>query len=175
MKSLSTLVLAFALTAPTLAHAQTPAPPPPPPAATPLPPPPPPAAAPAPPPSTQPLAPVEAPPPAESLPDTPPDERPSRGVGLLVAGGIFTGLGAVNLLTAPICKTDLVGNRDTQNTCFVASLVAGGTLLAIGLPLLIVGGVKRSHFKAWQANHPLSGLAFSPAGGGGSLTFVGRF
>lgn len=164
MKTLSALVLAFTLAVPAVAHAQDPAP-------TPL-------AAPAPPPppsATQPLPPVQAPPQAESLPDAPPNEQPSRGVGLLVAGGIFTGVGALNLLTAPICKTDLVGDRDTQNTCFVTSLVAGGTLLVVGIPLLIVGSVKRSHFKKWQADHPLSGLGFSPAGGGGSLTFVGRF
>jgi hypothetical protein len=155
MKNLTAFALALALTAPHLAHAEE----------SPLPPA---AASPAPAPLA--VSPVEADGTSES--DTP----PSRGVGLLVAGGIFTGIGAINLLTSPICKTDLVGNRATQDACFTASLVLGGTFLAIGVPMLVVGGVKRSKFKRWQADHPLAaGLGFSPATGGGALTLGGQF
>lgn len=165
MKTLSALVLAFALTAPTLAHAQEPAPPPPA-APAPLPPP---ALAPAAPP---PLA--DSPPAAEESYVS--DARPSRGVGLLVAGGIFTGIGVVNLATAPICKTDLIKGNDTQDACLIASLVLGGTFIAIGVPLLVVGGVKRGKFKQWQAEHPMAaGLGFSPTRGGGALTLGGQF
>jgi hypothetical protein len=148
MKTLSALVLAFALTAPSLAHADEPPAPPPPPAAP---------------------APLAAPPPPESPSSL--DEPPPRGVGLLVGGGIFTGIGALNLLTAPICKTDLIPDHTTQDACLIASLVIGGTL-----PMLIVGGSRRSTFKQWQASHPAAaGLGFSPARGGGALTFVGQF
>src|SRR5687767_13773673 len=34
-------------------------------------------------------------------------DRPASGVPFLVVGGIFTGIGVVNLATAPVCKTDL--------------------------------------------------------------------
>lgn len=157
MKNLTAFALALALTAPGLAQAEESLPPPPPAAASPAPPP-------------LAVSSVEANETSES--DTP----PSRGVGLLVAGGIFTGIGAINLLTSPICKTDLVGNRATQDACFTASLVLGGTFLAIGVPMLVVGGVKRSKFKRWQAEHPLAaGLGFSPATGGGAITLGGQF
>lgn len=166
MKTLSASVLALALTAPGLALAQDP--------------PPPPAAAPAPPPPPVVLAPAAPPPPAAS--SAPPyepsaeDAPPSRGVGLLVAGGIFTGIGVLNLATAPICKTDLIGNRDTQDACLIASLVLGGTFIAVGVPMLVVGGVKRGKFKKWQADHPMAaGLGFSPTRGGGALTLGGQF
>ena len=101
---------------------------------------------------------------------------PSSGVGFLVTGGVFTGIGVLNLLTAPICKTDLIPDRDTQSTCLVAALVVGGTFLAIGVPLLIVGGSKRSKFKEWKASHPVAGgIGFSATNGGGGFTFGGEF
>lgn len=104
------------------------------------------------------------------------DAPTSTGVGFLVTGGVFTGLGAVNLLTAPICKTDLISNRDVQNGCLVASLVAGGAFLAVGVPLLIVGGVKRSKYKQWKASHPIAaGLDFSATDSGGALLLRGQF
>ncbi len=167
MKTLTAFALTLTLSAPGLARAEEP--PPPPAAASPAPPPPPVALAPA---APAPLA-VSS---VETAETSESDTPPSRGVGLLVAGGIFTGIGALNLLTAPICKTDLVGNRATQDACFKVSLVLGGTFLAIGVPMLVVGGVKRSKFKRWQAEHPLAaGLGFSPATGGGALTLGGQF
>ena len=41
--------------------------------------------------------------PASALTDEPPQERPSRGVAPLVTGGVFTGLGVLNLATSPLC------------------------------------------------------------------------
>jgi hypothetical protein len=101
--------------------------------------------------------------------------RPSSGVGYLAAGGVFTGIGALNLLTAPICKTDLIRDHDTQDACLIASLVIGGTFLVIGVPLLIVGASKRSTYKQWKAANPVaSGFGFTTANAGGMLTFSGQ-
>lgn len=163
MKNLGAVVLAFSFSASSIAQAsESPAPAPmAPPAAIQAPPPAPPS----------PRAMVHPEAPAELA-----EERPSSGIGYLVTGGIFTGIGALNLLTAPICTTDLIPNSDTQKTCLIASLAIGGTFLAIGVPLLIVGGSKRSTYKQWKADHPVAGgFGFSAANGGGGLTFGGRF
>ena len=163
MKSLAAVVLAFSLSASSLAQADEP------PAPAPMAPP---AAVQAPPPSPPPPMAMVQPEPMAMSQEAP----PSSGVGYLVAGGIFTGIGAVNLLTAPICKTDLIPDHDTQNTCLIASLAIGGTFLAIGVPLLIVGGSKRSTYKHWKADHPVAGgFGLSAANSGGGLTFGGQF
>lgn len=160
MKSLLATLLALSVSAPAIALADEPSAPAPPP------------------PVVQSLAPSPPPPMGTTAPEYPSamEGAPtSSGVGYLVAGGIFTGIGALNLLTAPICKTDLIGDHDTQDTCLVASLVIGGTFLVIGVPLLIVGSSKRSTYKQWKADHPVaSGLGFTTASGGGMLTFGGE-
>ena len=138
--------------------------------------------------------------------ETPPEEaapleRPSSsGVGYLVAGGIFTGLGVLNLVTAPLCKTSAIA-PSIQDGCLIASLALGGTFFVIGVPLLIVGGVKRGKYKAWKAQNAMSpawpgpwgaprdtsssdwtfgapapaGVGFSLAKDGGMLTLGGQF
>lgn len=160
MKTLLATVLALSVFAPAIALAdESPAPAPPPPV-------------------VQSPAPEPPPPASAAAPEYPSDldgPRPSSGVGYLAAGGVFTGIGALNLLTAPICKTDLIPNHDTQDACLIASLVVGGTFLVIGVPLLIVGGSKRSTFKQWKAAHPVAtGFGFTTASGGGMLTFGGQ-
>jgi len=102
---------------------------------------------------------------------------PSSGVGLIVTGSIFVGVGAINLITAPICKTDLVQDS-VQNVCLGASLVIGGTFLAIGIPLLAVGVHKRNKFREWKQEHrlgALEGLGFAAASHGGALTWEAHF
>src|SRR6185437_4304317 len=109
-------------------------------------------------------------PPAES------EKPPSSGVGLLVAGGIFTGLGALNFATAPLCSSLTSLGSSGEQGCLDASLVLGGVFLATGIPLLIVGGVKRHAYNEWKANHTaLAGLGFSPRSGGAKLTWKAAF
>ena len=105
-----------------------------------------------------------------------PEEAPSSGIGLMVTGGILMGVGALNLASSAICKTDAVA-RSIQDGCFIGSLALGGTLFTVGVPLLIVGAVKRSTYKEWLTHHPEEdgALGFSVASGGGALTFRGRF
>jgi hypothetical protein len=95
--------------------------------------------------------------------------RPSNGVGLLVTGGILTGLGVLNLGTAPICRADFYRDYVGQNgsdVCFVMSLVLGGTMLVVGLPLLIAGKTKRDKYKAWLETHGQPVLMVLPTGDG---------
>ncbi|MEP7123771.1 MAG: hypothetical protein ABJE95_22775 [Byssovorax sp.] len=160
MKTLLATLLALSVSAPALALADdSPAPAPPPPA-------------------VQSLPPAPPPPAGATAPEYPTDLEvapKSSGVGYLAAGGVFTGIGALNLLTAPICKTDLIPDHSTQDACLIASLVVGGTFVVIGVPLLIVGASKRSTFKQWKAAHPIaSGFGFTTASGGGMLTFGGQ-
>jgi hypothetical protein len=81
-----------------------------------------------------------------------PSEPPSTGLGLLISGAALTGVGALNLATSPICKTSLIKDHDTQNVCLVASLVFGGTLVLIGVPLLAVGVTRRNRYLEWKRN-----------------------
>jgi len=89
------------------------------------------------------------------------EEPPSSGLGPLVAGIALTALGVVNLGTSPLCFSSLIDSSISEG-CFVASMVLGGVFLAVGIPLLVVGGVKRRRFKDWQRQR-----AWMPAPGFG--------
>ena len=115
-------------------------------------------------------------PPPEAPPPTTTDERPSTGLAYLITGGVFTGLGAVNLATAPLCTTLSSLSDSGERACLDASLIVGGIFLATGIPLLVVGGIKRSAYKEWKANHPwAAGLGISTARSGGMLTWRAAF
>lgn len=91
-------------------------------------------------------------------------DKPPSGVGLLVAGGILTGIGVTNLATSPICKTSLV-DHSAQDPCLAGSLIVGGTLTLVGVPLLIVGASQRSRYNEWKRNF-LGGLDLRVGPGG---------
>jgi hypothetical protein len=103
------------------------------------------------------------------------DHPPPGGVGLLIGGGILTGIGALNLATSPLCNTTLVQSR-VQSLCFDTSLVFGGALLAIGVPMLIVGANERSAYREWKKAHPVAaGLSIAPTPGGVALGWSTTF
>jgi hypothetical protein len=82
---------------------------------------------------------------------------PSTGVGHIVTGSIFVGVGALNLLTAPLCRVDdVIPDPETQDTCLYASLIVGGVFLAVGIPLLVIGIGKRRAYKRWLMRHPVA-------------------
>ncbi|NOK21273.1 hypothetical protein, partial [Corallococcus carmarthensis] len=99
---------------------------------------------------------------------------PPTGTGMLVAGSIMTGVGAVNLLTSPLCKTRLIP-RDTQDVCLGSSLAIGGVLAAVGLPLLFVGISRHNTYVEWKRQHralsALSDVGVAPTQGGAALTW----
>jgi hypothetical protein len=129
---------------------------------------PPPAAPPAPPPPMMVPAPVFA----------PAGPAPSTGVAFIVVGSVFTGIGALNLITAPICETSVIP-RATQGLCLGASLVFAGITLAIGVPLLAVGVSKRGKYKEWKESHGvvarLTDLGVAPLPGGAVATWQTAF
>ena len=103
---------------------------------------------------------------------------PPTGTGMLVAGSILTGVGAVNLLTSPLCKTSLIP-RDTQDVCFGSSLAIGGVFAAVGLPLLFVGISRHNNYVEWKRQHSalsaLTDLGVAPTPGGAALTWSASF
>ncbi|WP_404363096.1 hypothetical protein ACIHQR_23915 [Corallococcus coralloides] len=103
---------------------------------------------------------------------------PPTGTGMLVTGSILTGVGAVNLLSSPLCKTGLVP-RDTQDVCLGSSLVIGGVLAAVGLPLLFVGISRHNDYVEWKRQHRalslLTDVGVAPAPGGAALTWSASF
>ena len=113
---------------------------------------------------------------AAELPPAEAERPPSSGVGLLVAGGIFSGLGALNFATAPLCSSLTSLGPSGQQGCLDASLILGGVFLATGIPLLVVGGVRRHAYNEWKASHAgLGGLGFSARSGGATLTWKAAF
>jgi hypothetical protein len=102
-------------------------------------------------------------------------ERPSTGIGLLVTGGIFTGIGGLNLLTAPLCTTNLV-TSDLQSVCLTASLVVAGVGLAVGIPLMVIGANQRAEYNEWKKAHPVaSGFWVVPTAGGAAIGWHADF
>ncbi|MCA9623855.1 MAG: hypothetical protein KC731_32760 [Myxococcales bacterium] len=108
------------------------------------------------------------------------DPEPSKGTGMIIGGAILTGIGGLNLLTAPLCTVDdLIPNADVQRGCVIGSLVVGGVGLAVGLPLLIVGVGQRSDYRDWEARHPYAGwlkdIRVDASPGGASLGWSTSF
>ena len=109
-----------------------------------------------------------------------PSERPSKGTGFLIAGTVLTGLGAVTVIATPsICKTGSGAATTGKSTagCERFGYIFGASLAVVGIPLMVVGLVKRSNYNAWLAEHPVaSRLTVSPlAGGGGALGYFTTF
>ncbi len=92
------------------------------------------------------------------------EERPSSGLGLTIAGSVLTGLGALNLASSPICRAGFyrrqVGGTGSD-VCFWGSIGLGGVLLAVGVPLLSVGLLRRSRYRAWLESQQLT-VSFEP-------------
>jgi uncharacterized membrane protein len=79
-------------------------------------------------------------------------ERPSNGIGYLVAGGVLTGLGVLNAVGFGVCFLDAYPDN-ARDVCKVASAIVSGAGLTIGIPLLIIGSNQRAGFKAWKEQH----------------------
>ncbi|HVY49292.1 MAG TPA: hypothetical protein VHB21_25550 [Minicystis sp.] len=161
------------LAVPAVASAQEPPPGPPPDA------PPPAALPPVPPPPPPPPGAILVGPVAQQVVLVPDERPPSSGVGLLVGGGILTGLGAINLAASiPICHSNLYGTLTPkeQDTCAVAAMTLSGAVTAAGVVMLIVGAGKRSAYNAWRAQHPVaSGFGLQPTAGGAGLGWSAKF
>jgi hypothetical protein len=109
----------------------------------------------------------------------PAGKPPSTGIGMIVTGSILTGLGAVNLITAPICKTSAIPDPTSQDVCLGTSLVLGGAFAAVGIPLLLVGVNRHNRYVEWKRQHQalsaLTDLGVAPTRGGAALTWHTSF
>jgi hypothetical protein len=103
---------------------------------------------------------------------------PPSGLGLIITGSVFTAIGGVNLLTAPICKTDAIASN-VQDICLGASIGVGITFMVIGIPMLVVGVSRRNAYVEWKRGGGvaarLTDLAVAPVQGGGALTWHATF
>lgn len=103
------------------------------------------------------------------------EEEPSRGTALIIVGGILTGVGALNLATASLCS-GLYEDQQQQDLCFTSSLVIGGGMVAVGIPMLIVGLSRRSTHREWEErNQALAGLRLIAGPRGGAVGWSAEF
>jgi hypothetical protein len=64
------------------------------------------------------------------------EEPPMRSIPMVAVGGSLIGLGVANLATSPLCVS---GGIQHRTACLGTSIAFGGTFLAAGIPLTIVG------------------------------------
>jgi hypothetical protein len=106
-------------------------------------------------------------------------ERPKSGIGGIVMGSVGLGLGAMNLATIPVCYASFYPANATE-LCTIMSLSVGSVLIAVGIPSLIVGKIRRNRYKEWKRAR-MGGRVLvedvAPVGvaGGGGIAIKGRF
>ena len=103
--------------------------------------------------------PFEPPPPLsasfQASPAAPPDHAPLRkGNGAIISGWILTGVGALNLVTLPVCTIDIYP-EDFRGVCVGASAAYAVVGLGVGVPLLAVGYSRRRAYREWKERRGL--------------------
>jgi hypothetical protein len=78
----------------------------------------------------------------------------------------------------PVCGTSAI-EESQRDACYIASGAFGGVLLAVGIPLVVVGINKRKKYKAWRAGHAWLGhlerTAILPIDGGVTAAYQFQF
>lgn len=95
--------------------------------------------------------------------------EPSSGLGFLIPGAIMTGVAGLNLATAPVCRTDFyvgLAGRSGSDICLVLSLVVGGVLAVVGIPLLVIGILRRGAWKEWNEKYGRPEALYDPVSRG---------
>jgi len=95
----------------------------------------------------------------------PTSPRPPSGNGFIIPGSIALGTGAVGVGTAIAGLTVLQDDSDNENskadTMLVIGLISSSILVAIGIPMLIIGLNRRSEVVEWKKKNPgFTGLDF---------------
>ncbi len=73
-------------------------------------------------------------------------DRPSNGLGLLIPGAIMTGIGVV---TGSLLSIFFANDGEEAGPLWPL-VVASGCLLAAGIPMTIVGGVRNHRYREWR-------------------------
>jgi hypothetical protein len=112
------------------------------------------------------------------------ESEPSTGLGFIIPGWILTGVGALNLVTMPVCFAGWYQDFGVREVCIGASIGFAAVGLGLGIPFLIVGYNKRSKYKRWEANQVdefsgptrfLDRAAVVPLPGGAAATYSLQF
>lgn len=98
--------------------------------------------------------------------------RPPSGIGGIVMGAVGLGLGGINLATIPVCYASYYP-ADAKDLCVALSIGLGSALVAVGIPSLIVGIIRRKRYKAWRQERVQGGVA--PMLGGAQLLLRTNF
>jgi hypothetical protein len=108
-------------------------------------------------------------------------EEPPTGTSWFVAGGVAVGLGAVGFASVGICQafqskitvtpTGAMTSGSLQ-PCLWTALGAGIGFMVPGAALIVIGAMKRSAWKEWDA---LPKVKLVPVAGGATLTWRGTF
>lgn len=109
------------------------------------------------------LAPSSA---AAEEPASTPSSSSNSGLGLVVAGGLATGIGGLTLATTPLCRLSAI-RSSAQPACIATSLAVGGVLAAVGVPLLVLGVRKRAS--------SVPAVSVAPTTGGAVFVWTGKF
>jgi hypothetical protein len=96
-------------------------------------------------------------------------EEPPTGLSWLVAGGLVTGAGSINLVGAPLCMATLPSAQHVP--CAATSIAFGLAGLGVGIPLLVVGAGKRAAWVTWEQEH----LTVAPSSSGALVGWKGAF
>jgi hypothetical protein len=85
---------------------------------------------------------------------------------------VVTGVGALFFVNAAVCQTNRDQTAREQNICTAITASIGAVAVAVGVPMLVIGAIRRSAFQEWvRAYHPH--LAIVPAEGGGAVGSLG--
>lgn len=102
-------------------------------------------------------APLERP---TQTPARPDDKEPPRSLGMLVAGSVIGGLGLTATLTGGITMLSVLpieGDGGALAFGFgLYVLIPGQVLMAIGVPLTVVGGRRYHRWRTWRQEHAIS-------------------
>lgn len=99
------------------------------------------------------------------------DDRPAEppsGLPWLIAGGVSTAGGVVNLVGAPLCMATLP--QPQRMPCAATSVGFGLAFLGAGIPLLVLGAGERQTWQSWYDR-----VTVAPRREGASVSWRGTF
>lgn len=112
-------------------------------------------------PPVAPLALAPAPPVSDVAP-------PSNGLALLLVGSGLLVAGVANVATSPLCLSSSI-RVSAHTACLGTSLAFGVAFLGAGIPLVVVGALKRAAWVEWSRR---GGVMVMPSGAAATWTMT---